>query len=262
MLSFRYAAWRTRTLIDRLPNGILSSHDYLEDDVVSAMPIRGKIRATKSAGGTLHLDFTGSDHQVGTAFNLPSWGRHPFPCRAMFDYFRTVDRGIPVNGGLIRPIRFTVPEGSMVDVSFPATVVVRHSINMLYYAILQAILAQALPGEIPTAGARQGAIVAMSIMQPATGRRRANVLQPMAGGSGQRPDRDGMDGVDFALSSLANTPTEVVENEADLLVRRYDLVPDTGGPGRFRGGLAARLEFEVFQPDTILSARGQGRIRF
>ena len=257
-----YAEARARALIDRLPDGTWSFHDYLEDDVVSDMPIRVKLTVTKSAGGNLHLDFSGSDHQVGAAFNLVSWGHHPFLCRAMFDYFRTVDRGIPVNGGLIRPITFTAPEGSVVNAVYPAAVGVRHSINMLCHAIMQGILAQALPDEIPTAGAAQGAIVAVSIMDPSTGRRNTNVIQPMVGGSGARPGRDGIDGVDFALSSLANTPTEVLENEADLLVRRYDLAPDSGGPGRFRGGLASRLEFEVFQADTILTARGQGRVRF
>lgn len=257
-----YAEQRARALIDRLPDGNWSFHDYLEDDVVSDMPIRVKLRVTKSAGGNLHLDYTGSDHQVGAAFNLVSFGHHPFLCRAMFDYFRTADRGLPVNGGLIRPISITAPEGSVVNAVYPAAVGVRHSINMLSHGILQAILAQALPGEIPTAGAAQGSIVAVSIMDPETGRRRTNVIQPMVGGSGARPERDGVDGVDFALSSLANTPTEVLENEADLLIRRYDLVPDSGGPGRFRGGLAARIAFEVFQPDTILTARGQGRFKF
>lgn len=257
-----YAERRARALIDRLPDGTWSFHDYLEDDVVSDMPVRVKLVATKSVGGNLHLDFTGSDPQIGAAFNLASGGRHPFLCAALFGFLRTLDPSIPINGGLIRPVRMTAPEGSIVNASFPAACGVRYAINQLTYGILQAVLAQAMPGIVPAAGAGQATILAISIMDPKTGRRRANVVQPMIGGSGGRPMADGIDGTDFSLGSLANTPVEAIENEVPILIRRYATVPDSGGAGRFRGGLALRLDFEVFQPDTIVTARGMERFKF
>ncbi len=257
-----YAEARARALIDRLPNGEWTFHDYLEDDVVSDMPVRVKLRVTKTGGGNLHLDYTGSDPQIGAAFNLASAGHHPFLCGAVFGFLRTMDPTIPINGGLIRPIRITAPEGSIVNATFPAACGVRYAINQLNYGILQAILAQAIPGSVPAAGAAQATILAISVMDPATGRRRANVIQPMIGGSGARPDKDGIDATDFSLGALANTPTESLENEVALLIRHYGVVPDSGGPGKFRGGLAARLDFEVLQPDAILTARGMDRFKF
>jgi N-methylhydantoinase B len=257
-----YAEARARALIDRLPEGTWHFHDYLEDDVISDIPVRVKLAVTKSAGGDIHLDYSGSDPQIGAAFNLPSAGHHPFLCGGLLGFFRTMDPTVPINGGLLRPIRITAPEGSIVNCTFPAAVGVRYAINQLNYGIVQAILAQALPGEIPAAGAAQATILAISIMDSATGRRRASVIQPMIGGSGARPMKDGIDATDFSLGALANTPTESIENEVSILIHHYGVVPDSGGPGQFRGGLAARLDFEVFQPDSILTARGMDRFVF
>jgi len=257
-----YAEARARALIDRLPEGAWHFHDYLEDDVISDIPVRVKLTVTKSSGGNIHLDYSGSDPQIGAAFNLPSAGHHPFLCGGLLGFFRTMDPTVPINGGLLRPIRITAPEGSIVNCTFPAAVGVRYAINQLNYGIVQAILAQALPGKIPAAGAGQATILAISIMDSITGRRRASVIQPMIGGSGARPAKDGIDATDFSLGALANTPTESIENEVAVLIHHYGIVPDSGGPGRFRGGLAARLDFEVFQPDSILTARGMDRFVF
>jgi N-methylhydantoinase B len=84
----------------------------------------------------------------------------------------------------------------------------------------------------------------------------------MIGGSGGRLQGDGIDGCDFSQGALANTPVESIENEVPILVREYSVVPDSAGPGKFRGGLAFRLDFQVFHPDTIVTARGMERFRF
>jgi N-methylhydantoinase B len=257
-----YAEDRARALIDRLPDGEYKFTDYLEDDVVSDMPVRINLTVTKEKGGDLHLDFTGTDPQLSAAFNLASAGRHPFLCGAMFGYFRSVDPTIPVNAGLMRPIRITAPVGSVVNSVFPAPCGVRYAITQTIYGIVQGILAQALPGAVPAAGAGQATILAISLMDPASGRRQVTVVQPMIGGSGGREQGDGIDGCDFSLGSLANTPTESVENEVPILIREYSVVPDSAGPGRHRGGLALRLDFQVFHPDTIITARGMERSKF
>ena len=258
-----YAEARARTLIDRIPDGEYSFADYLEDDVISDMPVRIKVKATKEKGGGLHLDFTGTDPQVGAAFNLASNGRHPYLCMAMFGYFRSVDPTVPVNSGLMRPIRFTAPRGSVVNATFPAPCGVRFALAQTIYGIVQCVLAQALPGVVPALGAGQATILAISLMDPARGRRVVTVVQPMIGGSGGRKHGgDGIDGCDFSQGALANTPIESIENEVPIVIREYSVVPDSAGPGEFRGGLAFRLDFQVFHPDTILTARGMERFKF
>jgi len=257
-----YAEARARSIISRFPGREFVFQDYLEDDVVSDMPVRVKLRVTKEGEDGLHFDFTGTDPQVGAAFNIASAGRHPFLCGALFGYLRSIDPTIPVNAGLMRPVRITAPEGSVVNSVFPAPVGVRYAVTQLNYGIVQGIIAQALPKTVPAAGAGQATILAISLMEPESGKRHITVVQPMIGGSGGRDCGDGIDGCDFSLGSLANTPIESIENEVPIVIREYSVVPDSGGPGEHRGGMALRLDFQVFHPDTIVTARGMERFKF
>ena len=253
---------RVRALLDTIPDGSWRFSDYLEDDVVSDMPVRIVLTMTKRAGGDVHLDYTGTDPQVSAAYNLASNGRHPYLCLALFGWLRTTDPTLPINGGLMRPIRTTAPAGSVVNAQFPAPCGVRFALAQTLYGTLQSILAQALPGQVPALGAGQATILAVSLLDPVRGKRAVTVVEPMIGGSGGRAQADGVDGCDFSQGALANTPVEAIENEVPVLIRDYAVIPDSAGPGRFRGGLAFRLDFQVFHPDTILTARGMERFRF
>jgi N-methylhydantoinase B len=84
----------------------------------------------------------------------------------------------------------------------------------------------------------------------------------MIGGGGGRPGRDGIDGCDASLGFLKTTPAESLEAEVPIVVRRFHLVPDSAGPGRFRGGFGVRLDFQVFRPEGLVTARGMERLRF
>lgn len=257
-----YAETRARALIERIPDGEYRFTDYLEDDVISDMPVRIKVKATKEPGGGLHLDYSGTDPQVGAAFNLASNGRHPYLCLALFGYLRSVDPTLPVNAGLMRPVRFTTPVGSVVNATFPASCGVRFALAQTLYGTLQSVLAQALPGKVPALGAGQATILAVSIMDLVRGKRQVTVVQPMVGGSGGRAQGDGVEGCDFSQGALANTPIEAIENEVPVVIRDYSIVPDSAGPGEHRGGVAFQLDFQVAHPDTILTARGMERFRF
>ena len=259
-----YAEQRARAVIRAMPDGggAWAFEDYLEDDVVSDMPVRVKLVVEKDGEDGLHFDFTGTDPQVQAAFNLATNGNHPFLCLAMFGYFRTQDPDIPVNAGLIRPFRFTAPAGSVVNADFPAATGVRYALTQLIFTIVQGVLAGIRPGTIPAAGAGQATIPAIATVDPRTGARRVNVIQPMVGGSGGRPWADGVEGCDISLGSLRNTPCEVLEHEADVRVLRYEIIQDSGGAGRYRGGSALRLDVRMLHPNTVFTARGMERTRF
>ncbi|RDJ19944.1 hydantoinase B/oxoprolinase family protein [Bosea caraganae] len=257
-----YAESRTRAIIRTMPDARWSFEDYLEDDFVSDVPVRIKLSVAKDGEDGLHFDFTGSDPQVQAAFNLATNGRHPFLCLAMFGFFRTRDPGLPINAGLIRPFRFTAPEGSVVNASFPAATGVRYALTQLIFTIVQGALAEVLPGTIPAAGAGQATIPAISTVDPKTGQRQVTVIQPMIGGSGGRPWADGVEGCDISLGSLRNTPCEILEHEAGLRVLAYEVIPGSGGAGRFRGGSALRLDVKLLHPNTIFTARGMERTKF
>jgi N-methylhydantoinase B len=257
-----YAARKVEALIRRLPAGRYEFSDYIEDDVVTTIPIRLKVALT-IGDGEIHLDFTGSDVQVASALNVPTAGRvHPFMSVALVNYFVTRDRTIPLNAGVLRRLRMTLPEGSVVNPRFPAACGVRYATVLRIYDAVLGALARAVPEHIPAASGGQGCMVALSLPDPEAGRRHVTVVEPMIGGGGGRPARDGIDGCDASLGFLKTTPAETLETEVPIGVRRFRLVPDSAGPGRFRGGFAVRLDFQVFRPEGLVTARGMERLRF
>jgi N-methylhydantoinase B len=257
-----YATRKVEALIRKMPAGRYEFSDYIEDDVVTDIPIRLKVALT-IADGEIHLDFTGSDVQVGSALNVPTAGRvHPFMSVALVNYFATRDRTIPLNAGVLKRVRMTLPEGSVVNPKFPAACGVRYATVLRIYDAVLGALARAVPAHIPAASGGQGCMVALALPDPEAGRRHVTVIEPMIGGGGGRPGRDGVDGCDASLGFLKTTPAETLEAEVPIVVRRYHLIPDSAGPGRHRGGFAVRLDFQVFRPEGLVTARGMERLRF
>jgi N-methylhydantoinase B len=258
-----YTARKVEVLIRRMPRGRFAFVDYIEDDVVTDIPIRLKVSMTID-DGLIHLDFTGSDVQVSSALNVPTGGRaHPFMAIALFNYFITRDPSIPLNAGVLRPIRMTLPEGSVVNPQFPAACGVRYATVLRIYDAVLGALARAFPAEIPAASGGQGCMVALALPDLQAGRRHVTVVEPMIGGGGGRPAKDGIDGCDASLGFLKTTPVETLESEVPaLLVRRFHLLADSAGPGRSRGGHAVRLDMAVERPEGLVTARGMERLRF
>jgi N-methylhydantoinase B len=87
-------------------------------------------------------------------------------------------------------------------------------------------------------------------------------VNPVVGGGGALPHRGGTSGSGADAAYLRNTPIEITEIETPVEIIRYGLTPDTGGAGRWRGGLATTLEFRVFAPDSRVTARNRDRSRF
>jgi N-methylhydantoinase B len=106
-------------------------------------------------------------------------------------------------------------------------------------------------------------MVALALPDLEAGRRHVTVIEPMVGGGGGRPGRDGIDGCDASLGFLKTTPAETLEAEVPaVLVRRFHLIADSAGPGRWRGGHAVRLDLQVLRPEGQVTARGMERLRF
>ncbi len=256
-----YAEGKVRAVIRRMPPGRYTFSDFVED-AGTDIPIRLKVTVVVEGDGIL-LDFTGTDAQVSSAMNLPTAGQlHPFLALALINYFMSTDPTIPLNGGVIRPVRVHVPVGTVVNPQFPAACGVRYATVLRIYDTVLGALARAIPDHVPAASAGQGCMVALSLPDLRAGRRRVTVVEPMIGGGAARPNRDGINGCDAAHGYLRTTPVESLEAEVPIVVRRFDLIPGSAGPGRFRGGFAVRLDFQVFQPEGLVTARGMERLRF
>jgi N-methylhydantoinase B len=258
----QYADHQARAMIREIPDGEYTFWDYLEGGP-GGYPIRLRCRLVIS-GDEIFMDFAGTDPQVRVALNLPSCGKqgHYMLVPTLVRYFRTLDRSVPWNAGLVRMIRNNAPEGSVLNPVPPAAVGVRAATFIRLMDVLIGALSLAQPDRLPAAGAGQACIVLLSMLDAATGKQRVGVIQPICGGSGARPMRDGIDSMDFSVGYLRNVPAETLEADMPILVERYGLRPDSGGPGRFRGGCGVELTVRVFSPDTVLTARGMERLQF
>ena len=256
-----YTAEKATAALAQLRDGTYRFTDYLDDDAVSPVPVRISVTATLDRGA-LHLDFTGTDPQVDAAFNIASHGRaHAWITTRVLALICTLDPAVPLNGGLIRPVSVTAPEGSVVNALPPAAVGIRHATASRVNDALGGALGLAAPEVMPAASS--GLVVPVVVAENAPGGgQNVQVLEPMVGGTGARDGADGVDGRDSGISNLANNPVETVETEIGAQIIRYALRPDSGGPGRWRGGCGLELVFRVLDDDCRLLARGLERMRF
>ncbi len=257
-----YAERQARAMIREIPDGEYTFWDYLEGGP-GEYPIRLRCRLV-IRGDEIFMDFEGTDPQVRAAFNLPSCNKqgHYMLVPTLVRYFRTLDPAVPWNAGMVRMMRNHAPEGSVLNPKPPAAVGVRAATFIRLMDVLLGALGQAQPDRLPAAGAGQACIVLLSMIDAHSGRQRVGVVQPICGGSGGRPMRDGIDGMDFSVGYLRNVPAETLETDMPVLIERYGLRPDSGGPGTYRGGCGIELAVRVFAPDTVLTARGMERLRF
>jgi N-methylhydantoinase B len=258
-----YSELKAREVFKKLPAGTYEFSDYLEDDTISDVPVRIKLAMTVAADGRIHLDYTGTDPQVDSSYNVPTAGKvHPWVIAGLMYFIVSQDPDIPTNAGFFRAITVTLPQGSLVNPIFPAAIGLRSLSGVRILEVLMGALGQAAPSKTPAAGSGVSTIVLLSVPDYERSGRRIHVINPCVGGSGGRPVGDGFDGVDFTLGFMRNTPAEILEAETFIVLREFAFVPDSGGAGQFRGGLGIALEFQVFAPDATVVARGMDRTRF
>ena len=174
---------------------------------------------------------------------------------------RSRDPAMPVNSGVFHPLTVSLPEGSILNPVFPAAVGVRHAVGSRMIDVVGGLLAQAVPDFMRTAGC--GVLIPVVLAEPPdpTGKRKVDVVEPVTGGSGGGPGLDGVDARDNSSGGMANNPLETVEAAAGLTVKRYGIRPDSGGPGKWRGGVGVELTFEPHRKEAWFLAE-DGDFRF
>lgn len=247
-----YAERLTRRAIEAVPDGDYSFVDYLDDDGVSPDPIRIEVKAT-IRGSDIHFDFTGTGPQAKGAINcVPS-----STMSAVYYCVRALaGPGIPRNDGVHRPITATLPPGTLVNPDPPAPVGARTLAFKRIADACMGALAQAAPGRVTAASNGQANLIYVGGFDPLKERYFVGFLGvPMAGGMGARPDRDGIDLVETDMTNCIHYPTEACEAELPMRINRIELWPDSGGAGRFRGGLGYVSEVEWLRGEAIVTIR-------
>jgi N-methylhydantoinase B len=121
-------------------------------------------------------------------------------------------------------------------------------------SVVMRTLAKAVPGRVPAPGSGAGGSLSSAGRHPQSGRWYSQ-YEILNGGAGARPDADGVSAMDELVVNVMNTPVEAVESEFPVRVERYELVPDSAGPGTFRGGLGTRRDWRVLGEESIVNLR-------
>ena len=242
-----YAERMTREAIRRIPEGSYRFEDYLDDDGVTAEPIRIAVAVTVK-GGQAVVDFTGTSPQVAGSVNAV----YAVTLSAVFYVFRClVDFDIPSNAGCMVPLTVIAPEGSVVNARPPAAVAGGNvETSQRIVDVLLGALAQALPDRIPAASAGTMSNLVIGGTDHERGRHFA-YYETIAGGMGARPTRDGVDAVQTHMTNTRNTPIEALEHAYPLRVLRYEIRRGSGGRGRHRGGDGIRRDVELLTDAAV-----------
>ena len=258
-----YAEAQAREIVASLPDGDYFFADYMDEDAPDGFPCRLALTA-RIRGETVELDFTGSDPQIESSINMPTGGqqRHALLMVGLVYVLYSLDTRLFLNSGVCRVASSVLPEGTIVNPHFPAAVGLRTlSVQRLMGVIFGAFV-QAAPDRLPSCPASGGPIMNVNTIDNRTGRRVVAAIGPITGGAGGDPWRDGAEGSGANSSFLKNTPVEINEAEVPIKIQRYGLTPDSGGPGKHRGGLAIEMRFQAQAPNTRVTARNMDRGRF
>ena len=253
----------TRSVLKQIPAGSYEFVEYLEDDHVSAVPVRAKLVLTADGDGAVELDFSGSDPQLESAINLPAGGQkhHPMLSLALMNFVVTQTAGQVFNAGILRCINLKLPEHSFVNASFPAACGMRVVTSMRVHDLALGALASALPGRVPAGGAGQLAVISIATADLA-GKTRVVAANAVVGGAGGGCGLDGISATDFPTAALRNIPVEVLEAEAPVRVRRFALRADSEGAGQQRGGFGVEYAFALTDHRARVVTRGKDRHKF
>ena len=237
-----YSERVTRQKISQWPDGTYEYTDYVDEDGLDPDPIPIKV-TIHIHGDSLDVDFSGSAPQVRGAINCA------FSQTVASTYIgirSAMGVDIPNSQGCFRPIKVSAPEGSITNMRHPAPCAAR---GVTAFRIADAVLgalAQAVPERVGAASEGGTSTGRFGFLLP-DGRIKV-FYDNVYGIGGAVPTKDGASGVASLAANLSNVSIEVVESQVPVRVRRYGLVPDSGGAGHYRGGQAMEREWELLEP--------------
>jgi len=227
-----------REAISKIPDGVYPYEGVIEgaggrEDITVRLKVEVK-------GSDINVDFTGTSPQVNWGGNVV----YNFTYAYVFMAIKSaMDPDIPINEGSTRPVKVTAPEGCVVNCKFPAAVAARMQIGHFMTEMVFRALASAIPDRIMAPCGGTPAQTNIFYGRRHDGRPWLTMII-RGGGMGANSKMDGHHCAIFPANG-ANTPVEIFESDTPLLVEARELVPDSGGPGRMRGGLGRKMVIRV-----------------
>lgn len=239
-----HAEAAARRVVEIIPDGEYEAESYLDNDGRN-LDVRLKIKVKAIVKGSqMTVDFSEMNKQVPSPLNS---GRSGGLAAARIAFKALTSPDLDVNEGCFRPLDVILPEGTMLSAKPPAALGLWSiALPTVIDTILRA-LASALPDRIPAAHKGDMGGCSFFGFRKDDGSRFL-LLNIFGGGWGGRPGEDGEDGaVSICQGDVRNTPIELQELKYPFLIEEHALRPDSGGPGRFRGGLGLTLTYRSLQ---------------
>jgi N-methylhydantoinase B len=240
--------------LDTLGEAIISRSRRAMGDAIAELP-RGTWRHSMTIDGfeapvtlaaaltvrddSIHVDFTGTSGLSTYAINCPLCYTEAYTA---FGVKALVAPFVPNNTGTLDAVTVSAPEGTIVNPLPPAAVFARSTIGHMLPDLVYGCLNQAVPGRVPAEGTSSLWNLALAAGHGLTGAGGTafNVTSFHSGGAGARPQQDGLSATPFP-SGVRNVPVEITEALTPLVIWRKALRPNSGGPGRQRGGLGQHI---------------------
>ena len=253
-----YSEKMMRTLLARLPDGNSTFEDFCDGDGVieegDAEDQTFQIKMTvEKTGEHISVDFSGTDNAVAGPMNAPL----SVTASGVFCALKTIidpDGLIPPNSGCWRTITVSAPKGCVLNAEFPSPVVyANHEISHRVCDMTFGAVAEFWPNNTMACSQGTSAVVTFGGEDPRNKQRYVS-YETIKGGFGARPNKDGINAIASGISNTMNTPIEILEMSFPVRVDEYVLVTDSGGAGRFRGGLGASRTWTVLDHKARASA--------
>ena len=244
-----YSEKRIRNEIKRMPKESCSAEDYLENTGTTNKRVKIKVTVTVKED-ELIIDYTGTDKQVDGPVNAVLG----VTLSGVYYVLRCLtDPSIPMNAGCFRPIRVKVPKGCLMNPVPPAPVAGGNvETSQRNVDVLLKAFSKIIPEKV--CAACQGTMNNVCVGGLKDGKGEAwTFYETIAGGFGGRYGMDGVDAVHSHMTNTMNTPIEAIETIYPLRFLTYKLREDSGGPGKWRGGVGLERSWMLLASSAVLS---------
>jgi N-methylhydantoinase B len=248
-----YAEALARAAFSDIPDGVYEFTDHIDGLGEDPLPIEFRLKLTV-AGSEVTADWTGTSPQVKGGINAPL----SFCKSNVHAALRSIMPGdMPNCHGYSRPIHVIAPLGTLVNAVYPAPCGAR---GITGYRIVDCVfgaLAQAVPDKVAADGTGGSTLPSFGGWDQG---RNFVFSECIMGTWGATSDHDGQEGVPHMASNQANVPIEMIEADYPIRIEKYGFLADTGGAGKFRGGVGLVREYRVLTDDVYFGVRSDKNI--
>jgi len=238
------------------------SYSMTTDGYDAPITLAGALKISK---GGIDIDFAGSSSVVTHGINVPKSYTDAY---TSFGVRCIIGPHIPNNAGSLSAVRVAAPEGSILNAPFPIAVAARSIVGQMLPDIVFGCLRQALPGKVPAENSSAlwnlrlagGQAIQGVKTEELRGMTRFNVNGFNTGGTGARPNKDGLSVTSFP-SGVRNVAVEIMETLSPIVFWRKEYRPDSGGAGKHRGGLGQMMEISNGEPAPMIISATFDRIK-